>query len=99
MEKRINAEKVLPLLIYPDNLSFLKHEVKLPHSSNEIMNNLRTRMGGTIAFEQNPVQGTVLYGGILMICIIIWIVIIVITVHFKLIEELNQATIRLVAAV
>jgi len=95
MAKRINAEKVQPLLIYPDNLSFLKREVKLPHSSNEIMNNLRTRMGGTIAFEQNPMHGTVLYGGILMICILIWIAIGVVTVHYKLLERIDRATIRL----
>jgi hypothetical protein len=78
MEKRINAEKVLPLLIYPDNLLFLKREVKLPHSSNEIMNNLRTRMGGTIAFEQNPMQGIALYGGLLVMCIIAWIIMMVV---------------------
>lgn len=73
MPKRINAEKVQPLLIYPDNLSFLQREAKLPHSSNEIMNNLRTRMGGTIAFEQNPMQGIAIYGGLLVMCIVVWI--------------------------
>jgi hypothetical protein len=74
MAKRINAEKVEPLLIYPDNLAFLQRDAKLPHSSNEVMNNLRTRMGGTIAFEQNPLWGIALYSGLLMICAIVWIV-------------------------
>jgi hypothetical protein len=97
MEKQINIGKFQPLLIYPENVSFLKSETKLPHSSNEIMNNFRTRMGGTIAFEQNPVQGTVLYGGIFMICILIWIAIVIITIHYKLLEEIDSATIRLAA--
>ena len=74
MTKKINEEKVQPLLIYPENLPFLKREVKLPHSSNEIMNTLRARMGGSLAFEKNPIQGTALYGGLLILCIVAWIV-------------------------